>query len=144
MRDPLQPASIDMGLHIGNGVSIDAADNARDVPHHPNIYVTDVPRDGSVAPERWYAESSNYTDGTLLYLGQSASIKMGPRTGNSGGPPNAADDTEEVPHRPNVYVTDVSHGDSVAPDEHRKRIDSRPSTWSGLCARVALNLNCRQ
>ena len=77
MRDPLQPASIGMGLHIGNGASIDAADDARDVPHHP--------RDGSVAPERWYAESSNYTNGTLLYLGQSASIKMGPRTGNSGG-----------------------------------------------------------
>ena len=42
-------------------------------------------------------------------------------TGISGGP-NAADDAEEVPHRPNIYVTDVSRGDSVAPDEHRKRI----------------------
>ena len=30
---------------------------------------------------------------------------MGPRIGNGGGP-NAADNTEDVPHRPNVYVTD--------------------------------------
>ena len=54
-RDPPQPASIDMRLNIGNGFSIDAADGARDVQHRPNVYVTDIPRDNSVAPERWYA-----------------------------------------------------------------------------------------
>jgi hypothetical protein len=50
-RDPPQPtSSIDMRLHIGNGFSIDAADGARDVQHRPNVYVTDIPRDNSVAP----------------------------------------------------------------------------------------------
>ncbi len=51
MRGPPQPASIDMGLLIGNGVSPDAADDTGDAPHRPNVYVTDVPRDDSVAPE---------------------------------------------------------------------------------------------
>ena len=44
--------SIDMGLH---GVSLDAADDTGDAPHRPDVYVTDVPRDDSVAPEGWYA-----------------------------------------------------------------------------------------
>ena len=44
-----------MGLLIGNGVSSDAADDTGDAPHRPNVYVTDVPRDDSVAPERWNA-----------------------------------------------------------------------------------------
>ena len=48
-----QPASIDMGLHIGNGVSLDAADDAGDVPHRRNVRVSDVPCDGRTAPERW-------------------------------------------------------------------------------------------
>ena len=47
--------SIDMGLLIGNGVSPDAADDTGDAPHRPNTYVTGVPRDDSVAPERWNA-----------------------------------------------------------------------------------------
>ena len=51
-RDPPQPASIDMGLHIGNGVSLDAADDAGDVPHRRNVRVSDVPCDGRTAPER--------------------------------------------------------------------------------------------
>ena len=55
MRDPPQPASIDMGLHFGNGVSPDVDDDTGDALHRPNAYVTDVPRDGSVAPERWNA-----------------------------------------------------------------------------------------
>ena len=52
-RDPPQPASIDMGLNVDNGVSPpDAADNTGD---RPNVYVIDVPRDDSVVPERWNA-----------------------------------------------------------------------------------------
>ena len=47
-RDPPQPVLIDIGLHIGNGVSPDAADDTGD---RRNVYVTDVPRDDSVAPE---------------------------------------------------------------------------------------------
>ncbi len=70
-RDPPQPASIDMRLLIGNGVSPDAADDTGDARHRPNVYVTDVPCDVSVAPERGNAKSSDYTESTLLYLGQS-------------------------------------------------------------------------
>ena len=51
VRGPPQPASIDMGLLIGNGVSPDATDDTGDAPHRPIVYVTDVPRDDSVAPE---------------------------------------------------------------------------------------------
>ena len=39
-----QSASIDRGLHIGIGVSLYAANDAEDAPHHPN--------DGLVASER--------------------------------------------------------------------------------------------
>jgi hypothetical protein len=35
-----------------NGVSPDAADDMGDAPHRLNVYVTDVPRDESVASER--------------------------------------------------------------------------------------------
>ena len=48
-RDPPQPVSIDMGLHIVSDT--DAADDTGDSPHRPNVYVTKVPRDVSVAPE---------------------------------------------------------------------------------------------
>ena len=51
-RDPPQPVSIDIGLHVGNGVSPDAADDTEDAPHRPNAYVTGIPCDDSVAPER--------------------------------------------------------------------------------------------
>ena len=44
-----------MGLLIGNGVSLDAADDTGNAPSRPNVYVKDVPRDDSVAPERWNA-----------------------------------------------------------------------------------------
>ncbi len=44
-----------MGLHVGNGVSLDAADDTGDAPYRLNVYVNDVPRDDSVAPERWNA-----------------------------------------------------------------------------------------
>ena len=44
--------SIDMGPRIGNGGGPNAAGDMKDVPHHPNVRVTDVPRDDSVAPER--------------------------------------------------------------------------------------------
>ena len=44
-----------MGLLIGNGVSLYAADNTEHAPHRPNVYVTDVPSDGRVAPEGWNA-----------------------------------------------------------------------------------------
>jgi hypothetical protein len=55
-QNPPQPAAIGMGLHIGNDVSPDAAeDTGEDAPHRPNVHVTDVPRDDSVAPERWNA-----------------------------------------------------------------------------------------
>ena len=80
-----------------------------------NVYVTDVPSDGSVAPERWNAKSADYTDWTSLYLGQAASTDKGPCIGNGVGP-DAADDTADTPHRPNVYVTDVPRADSVAPE----------------------------
>ena len=52
-RESPQPVSIDMGLLIGNGVSPDAANDTGDAPHRQNAYVTGVPRDDSVAPERW-------------------------------------------------------------------------------------------
>ena len=36
-RDPSQPASIDMGLNVGNEVSLmHVADDTGDVPHRPN------------------------------------------------------------------------------------------------------------
>ena len=36
-RDPPQPASIDIGLHVGNDVSLlHVADDTGDVPHRPN------------------------------------------------------------------------------------------------------------
>jgi len=51
----VQPKSIDMGLLIENGVILEAADDTGDAPYRPNVYVNDVPRDDSVAPERWNA-----------------------------------------------------------------------------------------
>ena len=52
-REPPQPASVDLGLHIGNGVRLYAAgDTEDDVPHRLNVYITDNPSDCSVAPER--------------------------------------------------------------------------------------------
>ncbi len=51
----VQLKSIDMGLLIGDGVSLDAADDTGDAPYRPNVYVNDVPRDDSVAPEPWNA-----------------------------------------------------------------------------------------
>ena len=51
----VQPKSIDMGLLIGNGVSPDAADDTGNAPYRPKVYVNDVPRDDSMAPERWNA-----------------------------------------------------------------------------------------
>ena len=51
-RDPPQPASINMGLNVGNEVSLrHVADDTGDVPHRPNVPTTDVPREVSVAPE---------------------------------------------------------------------------------------------
>ena len=50
-RDPPQPASIDMGLLIEHGVSPDAADDKGAAPHRPNVYITNVPRANSVAPQ---------------------------------------------------------------------------------------------
>ena len=44
-----------MGRLIGNGVSLDAADDTGDAPYRPIVYVTDVPRDDSMAPEGWNA-----------------------------------------------------------------------------------------
>ena len=44
-----------MGLLIGNGVSPDAADDTGNPPYRPKVYVNDVLRDDSVAPERWNA-----------------------------------------------------------------------------------------
>ena len=46
---PIESVSIDMGPSIGNG---NAADDMKSVPHCLNVYVADVPRDDSVAPER--------------------------------------------------------------------------------------------
>ena len=59
------------------------------------------------------------TDRTSSYLGQSVSIDMGPRIGNGGGP-NAAGDMKDVPHHPNVRVTDVPRDDSVAPERRNR------------------------
>ena len=44
-----------MGLLIGNGVSLNAADDTGNAPYRPNVYVNDVPRDDNGAPERWNA-----------------------------------------------------------------------------------------
>ena len=52
---PVQPKSINMGLLIGNDISPDPADDTGDAPYRPNVYVNDVPRDDSGAPERWNA-----------------------------------------------------------------------------------------
>ena len=48
----VQLKSIDMGLLIGDGVSLDAADDTGDAPYCPNVYVNDVLCDDSGAPER--------------------------------------------------------------------------------------------
>ena len=40
---------------IGNGVISYAADDTGNTPYRPNVYVTDVLRDDSGAPERWNA-----------------------------------------------------------------------------------------
>ncbi len=53
--DLVQPKSIDMGLLIGNGVSLDAAGDTGNAPYRPNVYVNDVPRDDKGPPERWNA-----------------------------------------------------------------------------------------
>ena len=52
-RDPPQPASIDLGLNIGNDVSLmHVADDTGDMSHRPNAHhTTDAPREYSVAPE---------------------------------------------------------------------------------------------
>ncbi len=55
-----------MGRLVGNGVSPYAADDTGDTPYRPNVYVTDVPRDDSGAPERWNAQSSDNTERTSL------------------------------------------------------------------------------
>ena len=52
MHNLVQSNSSDSGLHVVNGVSPDAADDMGDAPHRLNVYVTDVPRDESVASER--------------------------------------------------------------------------------------------
>jgi hypothetical protein len=49
---PIESVSIDMGPSIGNGGGPNAADDMKSVPHCLNVYVADVPRDDSVAPER--------------------------------------------------------------------------------------------
>jgi hypothetical protein len=51
----VQPKSIDMGLLIGNGVSLDAAGDTGNAPYRPNVYINDVPRDDNGARERWNA-----------------------------------------------------------------------------------------
>jgi hypothetical protein len=93
-----------------------------------NVYVTDVPRDVSLPPERWNAKSSDYTERTSLYLGQSASIDMGLHIGN-GVSLHAADDTGDAPHRPNVYVTDALRAIVWRPSDG---MQSRPITRKGL------------
>ena len=51
-RDPPQPMLTDLGLNIGDDVSLmHVADDTGDVPHRPNVHMTDVPRECSVAPE---------------------------------------------------------------------------------------------
>jgi hypothetical protein len=58
-RDPSQPASIDMGLNVGNEVSLrHVADDTGDVPHRPNVPTTDIPREVSVAA---YSRPSSWT-----------------------------------------------------------------------------------
>ena len=52
VRSHARPSTTDMGLHVGNGVSLDAADDTGDAPHRPTVSVTNVPRDNIVAPER--------------------------------------------------------------------------------------------
>ena len=49
---PIESVSIDMRPSIGNGGGPNAADDMKSVPHCLNVYVADVPRDDSVAPER--------------------------------------------------------------------------------------------
>ena len=96
-----------MGLLIGNGVSLDAADDTGNAPYRPNVYVNDVPRDVSGAPERWNAWSS-------LYLVQPKSIDMGGLLIGNGVSLDAADDTGNAPYRPNAYVNDVPRDDNGA------------------------------
>ena len=97
-----------MGPLIRNGVSLDAADDTGNAPYRPNVYVNDVPRDVSGAPERWNAWSSPC-------LVQPKSIDMGLLIRN-GVSLDAADDTGNAPYRPNVYVNDVPRDDNGAPE----------------------------
>jgi len=51
-RDPPQPMLTDLGLIIGDDVSLmHVADDTGDVPHRPNVHMTDVPRECSVVSE---------------------------------------------------------------------------------------------
>ena len=52
-RDPPQPTSIGMGLHIGNEVSLmHAADDTGDVPNRPNVHnMIDAFHEHSMGPE---------------------------------------------------------------------------------------------
>ena len=65
---------------------------------------------------------------------QSVSSSRSPRIGNGGGLLNDANDTEDVPHRPDACVTD-------APGDEREARDQRQSIvvvriWTGLRART--------
>ena len=50
-----------------------------------------------------------------------SSSSRSPRTGDGGGPRNAPVDAEDVPHRPDVYVTDAP-GDEREAREQRQRL----------------------
>ena len=64
----------------------------------------------------------------------SASIDTRLHIGNSVNLMHAADDTGDVSHRPNVYVTDVPRDYSVT----ISIAYSRPISWTGLRARTKL------
>ena len=53
---------------------------------------------------------------------QSVSSNMSPRIGNGGGLLNAANDTEDVPHRPDVCVTDAPREDSGAREQRQRLV----------------------
>jgi hypothetical protein len=47
---------------------------------------------------------------------------MSPRIGNGGGQLNAANDTEDVPHRPDVCVTDAPRDEREAREQRQRLV----------------------
>ena len=105
-----QPVSIDME----RCASLDAVDDARDAPHRPNVYVTDVPRVIMWRPSDEMHRRPIH--GKDCALPRTTRVNRHGTLIEHGVSPDAADDTGDAPHRQNAYVTGVPRDDSVAPE----------------------------